>query len=103
MASFVSFVLALVTNTVLAFAVVLWDERRLPKEQLERAWPPVSRTLAVVAFGPLALPVHFWRTRRTVSGLFFGVGLLVFVYLVDLVELYAVAAAFGVPTDDATQ
>jgi hypothetical protein len=50
------------------FALLDWDESRLPPEQLERAWPPATRTLALVYFGLLSLPIHYWRTRRTEDG-----------------------------------
>ena len=50
------------------FLVLLWDERRLSEEALERAWPRASRDLYAVYLGPLALFFHFWRTR---AGLLF--------------------------------
>jgi hypothetical protein len=46
-----------------SFAVVLLDERFLSEERLERAWLPSSRTVALVVFGPIVLPLHFARTR----------------------------------------
>jgi hypothetical protein len=55
-----------VVTTALSFVLVIWDERRLARarpERLERAWPPSSRDSALVAFGVLALPLHFARTR----------------------------------------
>ena len=54
-----------VVTTALSFVVVMFDERRLCEEQLERAWPPSSRSAALVAFGVLALPFHFAKTRGT--------------------------------------
>ena len=68
-----------VVTTALEFLVVVFDERRLRGERLERAWPSQSRDAAIVAFGPLALLVHFARTRghvrsvRGVAGLAWGV------------------------------
>jgi len=58
--------------TIALFALVDWDESRLSPKQLERAWPPASRTLALVYFALLSLPLHFWRTRRTTSGTLLG-------------------------------
>jgi hypothetical protein len=58
-------------TTALTFVVVRADERFMREERLERAWPPASRDAAIVAFGPLALPIHFARTRghfRSVRG-----------------------------------
>lgn len=55
----------------LTFFVILVDERRLSRARLERAWPPPSRNAAIIAFGVIALPVHFARTRghfRSVRG-----------------------------------
>ncbi len=54
------------------FTLILWDERHLPPDQLARAWPPATRAIAIVYFGVLALPVHFFRTRRTPLGLVQG-------------------------------
>jgi len=45
------------------FALLDWDESRLSPEALEDAWPPATRTLAIVYLGVLAIPIHFWRTR----------------------------------------
>jgi peptidoglycan/LPS O-acetylase OafA/YrhL len=62
---------AMVTLTL--FALLDWDESLLTTEQIERAWPPSTRTLAIVYFGILAVPVHFWRTRRTAQGALVGI------------------------------
>src|SRR5579859_3418230 len=61
-----------VVLTLALFALVDWDESRLGVAQRERAWPPASRALALVYFGLLSIPVHFWRTRR--SALSVGIG-----------------------------
>ena len=62
-----------VVSVVLLFALLRWDESRLLPEQLARAWPPATRTLALVYFGVVSLPVHFGRTRRTLLGVLQGV------------------------------
>jgi hypothetical protein len=54
------------------FMLLRWDESRLSPEQLSRAWPAVSRVSAVVGFSFLAVPVHFWRTRRGARGVLIG-------------------------------
>lgn len=59
----IELVVSWATSTALTFAVVLFDERGLDGERLARAWPPSSRDAAIVMFGPLALPLHFARTR----------------------------------------
>jgi hypothetical protein len=71
-------VLAVVLDLVLGVALTAWvvrfDMRRLTPERLARCWNAASFWSAVVAFGPLSIPVHFARTRRSVIG--FGVGVL---------------------------
>lgn len=58
--------------TLALFVLLDRDEARLPLRDLDRAWPPATRALALVYFGILAVPVHFWRTRRTVRGTLLG-------------------------------
>lgn len=97
-------------TTALLFVVVIADERRLSEDRLARAWPPSSRNAALVAFGILALPVHFARTRGhlrdvrgalgIVKGLAMGVVAVVVVTLIDAAVLTAFAYAAGLPLDD---
>lgn len=54
--------------------VVRRDIARLAPLRLARAWNDASFWSAVVAFGPLALIVHFARTRRSLLGLLLGLG-----------------------------
>jgi hypothetical protein len=85
--------------TLALFAFFDWDESRLTPEQLERAWPSATRTLAIVYFGALGVPVlvHFWRTRRTGLGVLLGLVAAVSVFGLNL------AATVGVDVlpDDA--
>ncbi|WP_394850276.1 hypothetical protein LZC95_22820 [Pendulispora brunnea] len=67
-----SVLLSLFGSSALVFAIVSWDERRLSDEQRDRAWPSSTRLLAPLAFGPMCLPVHFWRTRRSALGTLLG-------------------------------
>ena len=67
-AQVVELVVSWVVTTILSFAVVLVDERRLAPERLERAWPTASRNWHVVYFGVLSLPFHFAKTRGSWSG-----------------------------------
>lgn len=83
-----------ITNA-LTFLVVILDERYLLKgERLERAWIPSSRDAAIVAFGIFALPVHFIKTRTSLSlyGIFVGLPLGV------LLSLVALGIVIGVST-----
>ena len=49
------------------------DLRQRPAEQLARAWNDASFWTAIVVFGPLCIPVHFIKTRRSLWGLILGV------------------------------
>jgi len=49
--------------------ILRWDLRRLRGEELSRAWPDASAWMAVVMLGPLSVPFHFIRTRRSWAGL----------------------------------
>ena len=69
-------VVEVIVTMLLNIAVPVWllrfDEHRLSQERLARAWPRASFWSAVVTFGPLCLPVHFVRTRRSVTGFLLG-------------------------------
>jgi hypothetical protein len=54
--------------------VIRRDITRLDPVREARAWNEASLQAAVVAFGPIALVVHFARTRRSVAGLAQGLG-----------------------------
>jgi len=102
-------VLSWAITTALTFAVVIVDERRMSAERLERAWPPASRDAAIVAFGVLALPVHFMRTRGhcasvrglvgLVLGLLIGLLALVLVVVASSLVVELVAWIAGLHTD----
>jgi hypothetical protein len=66
--------LSLVLNSLLPYLIVRRDLSRLSDERLARAWTEASFLAAVLAFGPLSLPVHFVKTRRSVLGLGLGLG-----------------------------
>jgi hypothetical protein len=70
---FVDYVVSLAVGIGGSAAIVLRDERRLTPEQLARAWPPTSRNVALYAFSPFCVAVHFVRTRRSWIGFFWGV------------------------------
>lgn len=65
--------LGLLLNALLPYLIVRFDLARLSEERLARAWPDASFLAAVYAFGPLSLPVHFSKTRRSVLGFLLGV------------------------------
>lgn len=76
-------VLGFVLNAALPYLVVRYDLRRLPESQLARAWPEASFLSAVFAFGPLALPVHFTKTRRSLLGLGLGLAMCALTLMVE--------------------
>lgn len=64
MAELSEVVLTWVLTTLACFWIIVRDERALPPELAARAWPSVSRDAAIIAFGQIAVLVHFWKTRR---------------------------------------
>jgi hypothetical protein len=73
MTSVLAVVLDLILGVVLTAWVVRFDMRRLPPERFARCWNDASFWSAIVAFGPLSIPVHFVRTRRSVVGFIIGI------------------------------
>jgi hypothetical protein len=70
--SVLEFVVDLAVTIVLTAWVVRRDMRKLPPERYARSWNVASFWSAVVGFGPLSVPVHFIRTRRSLGGAFLG-------------------------------
>ena len=89
------YITQLAFTTWAVFFIVLRDERALPPERLERAWPPTTRNLALVVLGVFALPFHYVRTRRSVLGFLVGLGLAVAVTAVNAILLGALDFFFG--------
>jgi hypothetical protein len=108
-AEVVELVLSWIVTTALSFVVVLFDERRSSEERLERAWIPASRDAALIAFGILAVPIHFIRTRgdfksgrgllRKLGGLALGATAFVLVAVVSGLVMDGIARIFGWPTE----
>src|SRR3954471_4141528 len=67
--------LSFVLNAALPYFIVKRDISRLSAERLSRAWNEASFLAAVIVFGPLSLPVHFVKTRRSWAGLALGLSL----------------------------
>ncbi|HEX2669432.1 MAG TPA: hypothetical protein VHM25_01105 [Polyangiaceae bacterium] len=87
--------LSLIMNALLPYWIVRFDLRRLSAERLARAWTDASFLSAVVAFGPLSLPIHFAKTRRSLAGFGLGVGLAVLSFAVQGVAAALFSALFG--------
>jgi hypothetical protein len=102
-------VVSWVLTTALAFAVVLFDERRLDKAALEKTWPPSSRNAALIVFGILAVPFHFAKTRGSFTsirgvasragGLLLGVVFAFVIALLSSLLVTAIAWLLGLPLD----
>lgn len=93
-------VLLLSIELALGILVPWWivrrDVKRLDAERLARAWPESSFWSAVVLFGPLCLPFHFVRTRRSILGLLLGLVWMVAGFAAIGLVSSAFAALFGV-------
>ena len=80
----------------LPYRIVRFDEQRLSSERLERAWNPASFWIAVVVFGPLSLPVHFTRTRRSLLGFLLNMELAVATVFAVMLPLELLGRLLGV-------
>jgi hypothetical protein len=65
-------VVQMVLGIVVPWWIVRWDMRRRAPDQLDRAWNDASFWTAIVVFGPLCIPVHFIKTRRSWRGFLLG-------------------------------
>ena len=90
------FTLSFALGIYVPWAVVRRDLSRLTGQALARSWPDSSLLAAVVAFGPLCVPVHFIRTRRTWLGVLLGLGWLIFTLLLVGLPVELLARIFGV-------
>jgi uncharacterized membrane protein len=89
--SVIDLVVQLALQITLTAWVVRRDMWRTPPAQLVRAWNDASFWSAVVMFGPLCIPVHFVRTRRSFAGLVVGIAWMIAV----LVALWLVGEAIA--------
>ena len=88
--------LSLVLNAALPYWIVKFDLSRSAELARSRAWPDVSFVAAVFVFGPLSLPVHFTKTRRSVLGFCLGFALCVASFLAEGLAASALGALLGV-------
>ena len=73
MARILLFSVQLALGIVVPWWIVRRDMRKIPEGQLDRAWTDASFWSAIVLFGPLCLPFHYVKTRRSLRGLGLGV------------------------------
>ncbi len=90
------FALQMALGIVVPWWIVRRDLTRLDALQLARAWPSVSFWMAIVAFGPLALPFHFTKTRRSLWGFCLGVLWTFIAFIAIGLVATAAAAVLGV-------
>ena len=76
--------------------IVRRDIARLRGRPLARSWPDASVWSAVVMFGPLCLPIHFVRTRRSWLGALLGLAWLGGAILLIALPLELLATIFGI-------
>ena len=95
MADLVLLCTQLALNVLLPACLVRWDMRRLGPRELERVWNDASFWVAVVVFGPLCLPVHAVRTRRSLAGLGLGIAWLGGALLASILASLALATVLG--------
>jgi hypothetical protein len=88
--------LSFALNTALPYAVVRYDLRRLSEERLARAWPDASFLSAVFAFGPLSVPVHFTKTRKSWAGFALGLAWCALTLLAQTAVVAGLSALLGV-------
>jgi hypothetical protein len=93
-------VLLLAFQLALGILVPWWILRRdllqLDDERLGRAWTLPSFWSAIVLFGPLCLPFHFAKTRRSLRGLGLGLVWMVVAFAAIGVAAAALALLLGV-------
>lgn len=77
------FTLSFALGIAVPALIVRRDVARLVGEQLSRSWPEASLWAAVVVFGPISVPIHFLRTRRSWVGI--GLAVLWFAFSLFLV------------------
>jgi hypothetical protein len=88
--------LGFVLNALLPYLIVKYDLQRLSGERLSRAWNPASFWCAMIVFGPLSIPVHFAKTRRSWWGLALGLGLGAGAFLCACLVVVVIGGALGV-------
>ncbi|MCA9596851.1 MAG: hypothetical protein KC776_26225 [Myxococcales bacterium] len=66
------FAIQLALSIAVPWGIVRFDLSRLSGERLDRSWNRVTFLMSVVVFGPLCIPFHFIKTRRSLWGVLLG-------------------------------
>lgn len=90
------FTLSFTLGIAVPAAIVRGDLARLRGDRLARSWPEASLWSAVVVFGPLCVPIHFLRTRRSWEGLGLAAFWLVAALLLIALPVEALGRIFGI-------
>jgi hypothetical protein len=91
------FALSFALGIAVPAAIVRRDLARLSGEPLSRSWPDTSLWSAVVAFGPLSVPIHFIRTRRSAWGILLGLWWLGWAVVLIATPVELLAQIFEIP------
>jgi len=89
--------LELALGILVPWAILRRDFARLDATRLDRAWNDASLWSAIVLFGPLCLPFHFTKTRRSLFGLLLGLGWMLAAFLVIGLASAVLGALLGDP------
>jgi hypothetical protein len=90
------YVLSFALGIAIPATIVRRDLARLTGERLARSWPDASLWSAVVVFGPLCLPIHFIRTRRSLVGAALGLGWFAGAIVASALPVELLARAFHI-------
>lgn len=90
------YLVAFALNTLAPIVLLRHDIARLRGEQLARSWPDSSMWSAALMFGPLCIPVHYLRTRRSLVGVLLAIFWLVYTLLLLVLVLTDLETAFGI-------
>jgi hypothetical protein len=90
------FALSMALGILVPALIVRWDLKRLTGEHLARSWPDASLWLAIVVFGPLCVPIHFIRTRRSWAGLGLAAFWLACALVLVILPVEALGWIFGI-------
>jgi hypothetical protein len=96
MAEVIVFSLELALGIVVPWWILRRDLARLSATRLERAWNDASFWMSIVVFGPLCLPFHFTKTRRSLLGLLQGLAWMVAAFATIAIVASFVEWLFGV-------